>query len=117
VREPLKQYAQYSVENNFNPGSALAPPAGYASNVEIEMALRNQYFALQSGDKQEYVPTANSDLYKVSVVSKERDPQPYPLLFMRPHFDQSPHPNVRDMPTIGADRFNNNTRTQLRNLE
>ena len=114
VREPLNQYAQHNLYNNFNPTGSHSNAKGFQQNVDVETVLRNQTFALQHGaDQGVYIPTSNSDLYNVSVVSRPSD-QPYTLLFERPQFANRPHPNVMSN-NIGRDNFFNHTRTQLRN--
>jgi hypothetical protein len=116
VKEMGQTYRDFSLRDNFNPGTQKAPPSGFLSNVDTETVLRNQCFALQRGDQCQYVPTTNSELYKVSVISNEREQQPYPLLFMRPYFDQTPHPNIQQSSNIGKETFFNHTRTQLRGI-
>ena len=108
------QYPEYNSEINFNPSDSRAPSSGYFNNVDLETILRNQTVSLQHGAEQGvYVPTKDSDLYNVSVISKPSE-QPCPLLFERYHFDQTANPNVLDS-MIGRDQFFNHTRTQLRN--
>jgi hypothetical protein len=117
--------ATVSIESNYdyNPETNFTPPimtngpvSGYINNVNVESTLRNQFFALQKGaDQNEYVPSKNSELYNVKVVSRPEE-QPYPLLFKNSlTMDKSIHPNVKNNPTVGKDLFHNNTRTQLRN--
>lgn len=115
VSEPIVPYLDYHSDINFNPGSARAPISGYINKVDVETQLRNQYFALQHGaDQSVYVPSSNSDLYKVTVASGEQQEQPYPMLFDRQQFNVGVHPNMNDK--IGGDRFFNHTRTQMRGL-
>ena len=84
-------------------------------NVETETDLygrRERVGVYDSGSK--FRPSLESDLYKV-VVGKPTD-QPPPeraLLFTRPTFDASIHPNLISS-EIGNNVFNNHTRTQLR---
>lgn len=112
VKEMLVTYPKHNLYDNFNPGSAKAPPSGFINNVDTETILRNQAFALQSSDQHVYVPSSHSDLYKVEVISRPSE-QPYPLLFNRFAFDNYQHPNVANK-NIGNDVFSNHTRTQLR---
>jgi hypothetical protein len=112
--ESIRPTADFSVESNFYPGSDRAPAYGYAANVETEMQLRNSYFALQRGDQGVYVPSTDSDLYKVTVVSRPSE-QPHPDLFARPTYS-SPEGAQYLNPEIGGELFYNNTRTQLRNM-
>ena len=64
---PANNCQSFSVDTTFNPGNAQAPWTGFASNIHTESVLRNQFFALQKGDQGVYVPSSNSDLYKVEV--------------------------------------------------
>ena len=116
INEPEKKYDEYTIDKTFVPVSGgPAPLSGYINNVNIENELRNQYFALQ-GDSMlsNYIPSTNSELYKVTIVSKPTE-QPYKNLFRPNNFDGAPHPNVANMTNIGSDTFFNHTRTQLRN--
>ena len=84
------------------------------NGIDIETTLRNQTFAKQRGLGQDmYVPSSESDLYKVSVVSRPSE-QPHMGLFSQNTFSNRAHPNVENT-TIGKDKFFNHTRTQLRN--
>lgn len=113
---PIESNLGYSLETDFTPPvMKTGPVSGYNNHVDTENQLRNQYFALQKGAPQGvYVPSSNSDLYKVEVVSRP-SVQPYPLLFSQTVLDQRPHPNMVASSQIGRDTFSNNTRTQLRN--
>ena len=119
-RQPINKespinYTSYRLSNNFNPGNDKAPVSGYFSNIDLETNLRNQNFALQHGASQGvYVPTSESELYKVHVTSTPGEPQPHPDLFNKPNFDKSIHPNLYNS-NIGSENFFNHTRTQLRN--
>lgn len=115
---PAKHYLDHNVEFNFNPGNDRGPVYGYINNVDKEMQLRNQYFALQKGgDKGTYIPSSTSDLYNSTVyVQKgqyENTGGTHSLLFTRPDLNTPLHPNVANN-SIGKDRFFNHTRTQLR---
>ena len=104
---PANNCQSFSVDTTFNPGNAQAPWAGFASNVHTESALRNQFFALQHGDQGVYVPSSNSDLYKVEVSSRPMN-QPFPGLFEKQQFEPF-NPNVDDQ---AKQIFQNSTRTQ-----
>ncbi len=116
---PIQSNYNYSLEKNFTPPvMSTGPVSGFINNVEVESNLRNQFFALQKGAGQNvYIPSSESDLYKVSVISSSNQPeQPFPGLFVKPAF-QSNNPNVANLakePAVGRDIFNNGTRTQLR---
>lgn len=108
---------EYMQKTNFNPGTKNAPPSGYFSNIDTETILRNQTIALQHGANQGvYVPTSESELYKVHVNTTDKRPQPHTQLFNVPQFSNSLHPNLQDT-NIGKETFYNHTRTQLRNSE
>jgi hypothetical protein len=107
-------FLNYHVELNFNPGTRNAPVSGYFANIDTETILRNQAFALNHGaDQSVYIPSSKSDLYNVSVVHRPSE-QPYPGLFEQPQFQTTGTRNTSSSLQIGADRFNNHTRTQLR---
>jgi hypothetical protein len=97
--------------------SAKGPTRFFMQNIDTETMLRNQNFAIQRGMGQDiYVPSSQSDLYKVTVDPGQTPvQQPNPLLFQQFAFDKTPHRNVASQPTVGRDMFFNNTRTQLRN--
>jgi hypothetical protein len=110
---PIQRNIDHVVELNFNPGSSRAPPQGFLNNIDKETILRNQVFALQHGaDRGVYVPSSNSDLYKITVVSTPGEPQPYPNLFSKPQFVVTKNP--LEGTQIGKNVFFNHTRTQLR---
>ena len=113
---PIEPNYNYSGATNFTPPlMKRGPVSGFINHVHTESELRNQGVSLQKGaDQGVYVPSSDSDLYKVYVPPKP-SVQPHPELFHREQFDQSAHPNVSSAPHVGMDRFNNNTRTQLRN--
>jgi hypothetical protein len=108
------------VDVNFNPGNDRAPVYGYFNNIDTEMKLRNQFFALQKGgDKGTYIPASTSDLYNSTVYTTpgqyENTGGSHTLLFNPPDLNAPLHPNVANN-NIGKDRFFNHTRTQLRNI-
>ena len=102
-REPT-----YNVSTVFNPGTAQAPWSGFASNIDTESSLRSQFFALQTCEQSEYVPSTESDMYKVTAVGR-MEQQPFPGLFQEQKFRPF-NPNTCD---LGTDMFNNCTREQL----
>jgi len=118
ANEPITPKYDYSLSNNFTPPvMKIAPVSGYINNVQEESHLRNQIYPLSKGnDAHTYVPSSNSDLYKV-VIPSSMSVQPYPGLFEQSQFSQELHPNIRNQSTIGANTFNNNTRTQLRIID
>jgi hypothetical protein len=107
-------YVDYNPQTNFYSGDSTPPFNGYSNKIDLENALRNQYFVLQHGSPQStYIPDSNSELYKVSVISRPSQ-QPYPGLFSQTQWDTTPHPNVSNS-LIGRDVFFNHTKNQLRN--
>jgi hypothetical protein len=108
----IQPQLEHIVGMNFNPATRNGPYKTYARNVDTETVLRNQTMAFQKSSQSIYVPSSDSDLYKVTVVSKPVD-QPYKHLFDAPSFVQGVHPNLAGK-NIGKDRFFNSTRTQLR---
>ena len=103
----LKEYSMYNIHNTFNPGQD-APASGFFNNVNTESMLRNQFFALQKSDQSVYVPSSNSELYNVKVVSRPIQ-QPHPDLFNEHEFKPF-NPNVING---GTNIFNNSTRLQM----
>lgn len=110
---PIKQYVQHIPAFNFNPATRNGPWRTYATNVDTESVLRNQTMALQRSSQAVYVPSTESDLYNVRIMSRPVD-QTYSHLFDKPTFESNTHPNLDKK--IGADRFNNDTRLQLRQI-
>lgn len=114
VNEPYKHYLDHFPESNFCPNIRKGPAEGFAQNVATESILRNQFFALHHGaDQAVYVPSSNSDLYKVEAFGRQ-EVQTHPTIASQFRFEQKSFSNFAEQ-KIGQDRFNNNTRTQLRN--
>ena len=104
----MESYPTYNSNQVFNPGNAQAPWSGFANDINTESSLRNQFFALQSCDQAKYVPSSNSDMFKVSVTSQSIN-QPFPDLFNKP--DLAPfNPNTLN---VGKAIFNNCTRVEM----
>ena len=104
----IERQPTYNVSTVFNSGNAQAPWSGFASNVDTESSLRSQFFALQTCEQSEYVPSSNSDMYQVTAVGR-MEQQPFPGLFQEQKFRQF-NPNTCG---VGTDMFNNCTREQL----
>tara|TARA_A200000113_G_scaffold220987_1_gene232060 strand:+ start:197 stop:736 length:540 start_codon:yes stop_codon:yes gene_type:complete len=98
----------YNVSTVFNPGTAQAPWSGFASNINTESSLRRQFFAIQTCEQSEYIPSTKSDMYQVTAVGRQEQ-QPFPGLFQEQRFAPF-NPNTCD---VGTDIFNNSTREQL----
>jgi hypothetical protein len=112
---PYKQYLDHSPESNFCPNISYGPIDGYLKNIETESTLRNQYFALHRGaDQAVFVPSSNSDLFKTAPAVGRQEEQPHRTIASQFNFEQKQYSNFAEQ-KIGQDRFNNNTRTQLRN--
>jgi len=109
---PIKVMPVYDIETTFNPGSAQGPWSGFASNINNESRLRNQYFALQKGAGQSsYIPSKNSDMYTVQIPSTVPR-QPFPELFTKTTFDE-----FNPCPTgLGINFFENFTRQQVKEM-
>lgn len=108
--EKILRYPTYSPHEHYNVGNRSAPWSGFASNVNTESTLRNQFFALQKCDQSEYVPSSNSDLYNVGV-PVEKNKQTHPLLFKQEEFESFNPNNVENQHIL----FYNFTRQQLLN--
>jgi hypothetical protein len=114
MNEPVIPYLEYNMKANFNPGTRNGPLSGYINNIDTETILRNQTIALQNADQAVYIPSSNSDLYRVTIESTPTE-QTHPLLFESPTFETKLHPNVANS-NIGRDKLFNHTRIQLRNM-
>jgi len=106
----IPRYPVYSPHKTYNVGNRSAPWSGFASSVNIESTLRNQFFALQKCNQSEFVPSSNSDLYGLSVPIEENK-QTHPLLFKQDEFRDFNPNNVEGQQSL----FNNFTRQQLLN--
>lgn len=108
---PLRRYPNYNVAKTFNPGNTVSHWSGFATCVNDESRLRNQFFALQKSDNGEYIPSTRSDLYNMKIESKPTQ-QPFPGLFQEEKFKDF-NPNVCN---LGNNLFDNCTRVQLKQL-
>jgi hypothetical protein len=114
---PTRKYLEYNTNKVFSSIQRNGPVEGFLNNVNIESSLRNQYFGIQRGAIQStYVPSSNSDLYKVSVPTKETEykgAQPFPGLFQQETYQTTGNP---ELGAIGKNVFHNPTKQQLRDL-
>lgn len=94
----------------FNPGNRKAPWDYFASNIDMESNLRNQFFALQKSDQRYYVPETNSDLYNKPVISGEPVYQSFPNLQKKETFNET-NP---DRCNLAPNLFMNHTRVNLK---
>jgi hypothetical protein len=108
----IKKEPVYNIEQTFNPGTSQAPWSGFASNINNESRLRNQFFALQSSCQSAYIPSSTSDMYDVQINSGLYVHQPFPDLFSTPQLEQF-NPNSYN---IGKNTFENCTRQQLKTV-
>tara|TARA_Y100000389_G_scaffold178042_1_gene190842 strand:- start:1949 stop:2458 length:510 start_codon:yes stop_codon:yes gene_type:complete len=112
---PIINEKFYNSEEVFYPGTRKPNYSGFATNVDKESTLRNQFFALQAADQSKYIPPSTSDLYMNPInfqtvpVNLEET-----FLFSEPEFGNfNPNPSV----IIGNRIFDNATRVQLKNLK
>jgi hypothetical protein len=110
---PINVVPSYDIETTFNPGTAQAPWSGFATNINNESRLRNQFFALQHGGGQySYIPAKNSELYNPPIQAETPDKQPFPGLFMKQPFEE-----FNGCPKgLGLSFFDNCTRQQIKEL-
>ena len=108
---PIQRQPTFNMKTTFNPGTANGPWSGFATNVNDESTLRNQFFALQKNPQAYYIPPSTSDMYQVKVDGTQLN-QPFPDLFRQQQFQQF-NPNECDM---GKNFFDNCTRQQVKEL-
>jgi len=109
AKVPLDKCANFTVDTVFNPGNTQSPWQGFSTKIDTESCLRNQFFALQKCEQSNWVPSSNSDLYKVEAVGRQEQ-QRFPLLFKEEKFSPF-NPNTCN---LGKDLFNNSVRVQLK---
>lgn len=115
--EPYKPYLDYYPEVMFNPGNAKAPVSGILNKIDLESDLRNQKYLLEKYDLgNKYIPSLESDMYKVKVTSTDNDAatRAHPLLFSSFMVESSVDSEAAIPQNVGREQFNNHTRTQLR---
>lgn len=110
---PIKTEPTYNIQHTFNPGTAQAPWSGFATNINDESKLRNQFFALQTAPQGKYIPSSTSDMYQVKVESGSPLSQPFPTLFTQPALTPF-NPNI--CASVGSNLFDNCTRQQLKDV-
>ena len=108
---PIKVEPTYSPQQVFNPGSAQAPWSGFASQVNTESSLHNQFFALQKCGQGTFIPSSTSSLYETHVTPQNVQ-QPFPGLFEK----QALEPFNPDPCRLATHLFNNSTREAVRSL-
>ena len=111
----IQNMPDYNIATTFNPGNAQAPWSGFASNINDESRLRNQFFALQRGAHQScYIPSKSSDMYNANAHVNGNTPynQPFPSLFEKHTFETyNPCPA-----NLGINFFDNCTRQQMKEI-
>ena len=115
ITEPINTFVDYNIENNFIPCTNKPHYSGFFNNIDKESTLRSQDRILTKYETHgEYTPSFESDLYKVSV------PKSQPLLDQTnahaPLFEKYTFKSKNFDTAVGNDKFNNATRTQLRNM-
>ena len=125
----IKKIPNYSIEDQFNPGTQ-APWSGYATGIDNESRLRNQFFANQAAAQSKYIPSSSSDLYNYDIQQQiiKAHSQPFPLIEKPASDITTPQPYPRLFETLqfspfdaneyglGSNTFENHTRQQVRNL-
>ena len=114
VDVPIKKEAIYNISTTFNPGNSQSPWSGFATNVNTESKLRNQFFSLQTAAQAVYIPDSSSDLYNqpnVGTKDDSKDIVQFPYLEKQETFDCH-NPNSMN---VGLHNFHNCTRQQLKN--
>jgi hypothetical protein len=102
----------------FNPGNAKAPVSGFLKKVDLESDLRNQNCRLEKYDLgNKYTPNPNSDMFRVTVPQQKGENlalKEHPLLFEYFSLESSTDEFTNEYNTVGQQKFNNCTRTQIR---
>ena len=112
---PINAGSIYDVSKTFFPGTRKPHFYGFATNVDKESSLRNQFFALQKADQVAYLPNTNSDLYENNInFSIHHTDLDTHLLFKEESFNDF-NPNISN--SIGNEIFYNSTRVQLKDLK
>lgn len=112
----MKQYPEYDLNKVFSP--VQTPPPSFLKKTDTESYLRNQYFGLQHGASQSvYVPSSDSDLYKVTVPPNNnmQKTQPFPLLSKEEKLNTNIHPIVMQSLKQGS-VFNNSGNLRGQNV-
>jgi hypothetical protein len=112
---PIDNSEVYNVNSTFFPGTRKPHFCGFATNVDRESTLRNQFFALQKADQVAYVPNSSSDLYENNITFSTHNANlDAHLLFKEESFNDF-NPNISS--SIGNEIFYNSTRVQLKDLK
>jgi len=112
---PIINSEVYDVSSTFFPGTRKPHFCGFATNVDKESTLRNQFFALQKADQVAYLPNSSSDLYENNITFATHNTNlDANLLFKQESFNDF-NPNISS--SIGNEIFYNSTRVQLKDLK
>ena len=112
---PIISSGVYDVSSTFFPGTRKPHFCGFATNVDKESTLRNQFFALQKADQVAYLPNTFSNLYEnnINFTTYNANLDAH-LLFKQESFNDF-NPNISN--SIGNEIFYNSTRVQLKDLK
>ena len=115
INSHVNNYGVFDMSNTFYPGTRKPHFSGFATNVDKESSMRNQFYALQKADQAVYVPNSKSDLYEnnINFITHNNNIDNN-LLFNEERFNDF-NPNLS--PIIGNELFYNSTRVQLKNLK
>lgn len=113
VSVPLNSFPTYNMSNTFNPGTAQAPWSGFASNINTESVLRNQFFAMQDCEQSTYIPSSTSDMYQHQVAGSSNT---LPNKFVHLQREEVFEPFNPNSCNLGRGLFMNHTRQQLKDL-
>ena len=109
---PIKKEPVYNVEKVFNPGTSQSPWSGFATNINTESTLRNQFFALQRADQKAFIPSSDSELFNERTPTVNTHQEiPFKYLNNQPSF-KNYCPNAFE---VAANTFHNCTRQQIKN--
>ena len=110
---PMQKFPTYSVSSTFNPGTAQAPWSGFASHINTESELRNQFFALQNCGSPS-LSRSTSDMYQSDNTLASSNTLPNKFVHLQRQETFEPHnPKTCD---LGKGWFMNYTRQQLKDL-
>lgn len=111
---PIQTLPIYNIASVFNPGTRTAPFAGFAASIDVDSQLRNQFFALQNCEQSTYVPSSNSDMYRVPLpASSNTLPNQFHHLQRKEEYAYF-NPNTYN---LARGVFMNHTRQQLKDID
>lgn len=112
VQEPIQNDSRpFKISSGFCAGNDSAPRSGYCVDVESILQPRKP---ATTDDRDAYIPHSRSDLYKNPQVRGRQENQTH---LLGDNWDKSTTiPDFVQQRQIGGMFFNNDTRTQMRNL-